>query len=69
MAVFRNLSEENPIFELLSPHFKDIIINDREVVRPKTIAEGGVVTMAGALTYEGQIRMLQERFKSFTYKW
>jgi hypothetical protein len=66
MAVCRNLTPENPIWKLLMPHFINIIYNDREVIRP-TI--DGAVSIAGPLTYSGQMKMVYQRMSKLTFKW
>ncbi|KAM9966605.1 hypothetical protein ACTFIR_006825 [Dictyostelium discoideum] len=65
MAFYRNIIN-NPIKELLYPHFDGVIFNNWLVVRPVL---DGVVTQAAAFTYEGQVQMLQKRFSQLTYKW
>jgi hypothetical protein len=66
MALYRNLTPSNPLWGFLTPHFADIIYNDREVIRP---TPNGAVSVAGALTFSGQMKMVAERFKGFTFKW
>ncbi|EFA86749.1 hypothetical protein PPL_00554 [Heterostelium album PN500] len=65
MAFYRNIIR-NPIKKLLYPHFDGVIFNNWLVVRPMY---NGVVTLAAALTYEGQVQMLTEKFKHMTYRW
>lgn len=65
MALYRNLSDGHPIYELLTPHFKNVITNNRTVVRPKP---DGVVTEADTYTFEGQMRLLHDRFSRFSFK-
>ncbi|GAM27031.1 hypothetical protein SAMD00019534_102060 [Acytostelium subglobosum LB1] len=65
MAFYRNIVK-NPIQQLLWPHFDGVIFNNWLVVRPMY---NGVVTMAAALTYEGQVKMLEDKFKDVTYRW
>lgn len=65
MALYRNLSEGHPIWQLLTPHFKNVITNNRKVVRPKP---DGVVTMADVYTFDGQIALLQDKFSKFSFK-
>ncbi|EGC37501.1 hypothetical protein DICPUDRAFT_86938 [Dictyostelium purpureum] len=65
MAFYRNIVH-NPIKNLLYPHFDGVIFNNWLVVRPMI---DGVVTLAAAFTYEGQVQMLRDKFKEVTYKW
>eukprot|EP01132_Coremiostelium_polycephalum_P005828 gene5828-7252_t len=65
MAFYRNIVD-NPIGKLLNPHFDGVIFNNWLVVRPMP---NGVVTMAAALTYEGQVQMLEDKFREVTYRW
>ncbi|KAK5577442.1 hypothetical protein RB653_002383 [Dictyostelium firmibasis] len=65
MAFYRNIVN-NPIKQLLYPHFDGVIFNNWLVVRPMI---DGVVTQAAAFTYEGQIQMLQKKFKEVSYRW
>jgi len=64
MAICRNFTPANPLWNLLMPHFQDIIYNDREVIRP---SDKGVVTVAGSLYTSGQMKMITERMKGLTW--
>jgi len=66
MGLYRNLTPDNPLWGFLTPHFFNIVYNDREVIRP---TPNGAVTIAGALTFAGQMKMVEKRFKGFTFKW
>jgi len=65
MPVYRNLRQSHPIYVLLDPHFKNLITNNRKVVRPKP---DGVVSMADAYTFDGQIKLLKDRFRMMSFK-
>jgi hypothetical protein len=65
MAIMRNLHDSHPVYQLLTPHFVNVISNNRSVVLPK---QDGPVTIAGVYTLEGQLKVLRNRFSGFSFK-